>query len=64
MEIADRSKSGPGNEGVVPVEGGVGGARGVLGKCADTGVAESRVTESSMSPGPGKNLRLKFFQCF
>ena len=53
MEIADRSKSGPGNEGVVPVEGGVGGARGVLGKCADTGVAESRVTESNMSPGPG-----------
>ena len=53
MEIAERSKSGPGNEGVVPVEGGVGGARGVFGKWAETGVAESRVTESNMSPGPG-----------
>ena len=50
MEIADRSKSGTGKEGVVPTEGGVGGACGVF---ADMGVAVSRVAESSMSPGPG-----------
>ena len=62
MEIAERSKSGPGNEGVVPVEGGVGGARGVFGKWAETGVAESRVTESNMSPGPGKCLGSKVFR--
>ena len=50
--IAERSKSGPGNEGVVPTEGGVGGACGVLGKWAETGVVESRAMESNMSPGP------------
>ena len=53
MEIAERSKSGPDNDGVTPVaEGGVGGARGVFGKWAETGVAESRATESNTSPGP------------
>lgn len=59
MDIADRSKSGTGNDGVVPTEGGVGGACGVFGKCAEMGVAVSRDTESSTSPGPGDQSRKK-----
>ena len=51
-DIAERSRSGAGNEGVVPTEEGVGGACGVFGKWAETGVIVSRVTESNTSPGP------------
>ena len=56
MDIADRSRSGTGNEGVVPTEGGVGGACGVFGKCAEMGVAVSRDTESNISPGPERTI--------